>query len=305
MSTVRWAKYHEYSGCRINGTLPVPKPASTRHMERAYYLVTQIEAPRYGSVQSYDGAGMSGGPLHNIAVYPRTLKQGSLFQLLRFIDDVTQKEALLVPELRDLKKAWEDNNWVLSSGGVLCNARSGVPISGETIRHEYTPPEGRVPRRGREWSQAMRWAWLHHRVLGAVATFSAQKQYSINWLINTQRSTEAQFYRGRDPQTIDTTCGPHDLSPEEDLAMCAYHCYSVNAPAPAKRDLARALKAAPQGKAFARALLTYLHDTAYGNWGVRYIRTRTAAMNTGFWAPELFIGSTAIFKQPRSGNLVS
>jgi hypothetical protein len=285
MTTVTWVKYKEYAGCKIAGTVPVPKPTSNCHMDRAFYLTAMIESPTYGSVQSYDGAAMSGGPLHNIAVQPRNLVQGSLFALLRHIETNTTHPA----ELLDLWAAYSEQGWAVTQNAVLKSKRTGNPVSGAEIRDTFTPHDGNVPSSGPQWETAQRWALLHHRLFAAPATFDAQKQYAINWLLQTQKDVESLFYQGRDPRTLT------DLSPEEDLAMCVYHCYSVNAPAPARDELVKTLNESKKGKPFAIALLSHLAANTFGNWEVRYTRTRNAALASGLWPKNLFAGTSAIF----------
>lgn len=285
MTIVTWVKYKEYAGCKIDGIVPVPKPTSNVHMDRAFYLTALIEAPMYGSVQSYDGAAMSGGPLHNIAVQPRTLEQGSLFALLRHIEISTVNPA----QLLDLWSAYNALGWAVTQNAVLKSKITGNTVSGAVIRNTFTPLNGNVPKAGPNWESAERWALLHHRVFAAPVTFDAQKTYAINWLLQTQKDVEDLFYQGRDPRTIT------DLSPEEDLAMCVYHCYSVNAPAPARDELIKTLRESKTGRPFAIALLAHLAANTYGNWEVRYTRTRNAALASGLWPKNLFAGTGAIF----------
>jgi len=285
MTTVTRVKYKEYAGCKIDGTVPVPKPASNLHMDRAFYLTALIEAPTYGSVQSYDGAGMSGGPLHNIAVQPKSMEQGSLFALLRHIEVNTVNP----PDLLDLWAAYNKQNWAVTQNSVLKNKKTGNTVSGVEIRNTFTPFNGTVPQDGPQWEAAKTWALLHHKLFAAPATFDAQKSYAINWLLQTQKDVESLFYQGRDPRTLT------DLSPEEDLAMCVYHCYSVNAPAPARDELVKTLGKSTQGKPFAVALLAHLAANTFGNWEVRYTRTRNAALASGLWPKNLFAGTGAIF----------
>jgi hypothetical protein len=254
-------------------------------MDRAFYLTAMIEAPKYGSVQSYDGAGMSGGPLHNIAVQPKNMEQGSFFALLRHIEVNTTNP----PELLDLWAAYSAQGWAVTQNAVLKNKKTGNPVPGVEIRNTFTPWNGTVPQDGPQWETAKRWALLHHRLFAAPVTFDAQKSYAINWLLQTQKDVETLFYKLRDPRTL------ADLSPEEDLAMCAYHCYSVNAPAPARDELVKTLSKNTQGRDFAVALLTHLAANTYGNWEIRYTRTRNAALASGLWPKNLFAGTTAIF----------
>ena len=285
MTNVTWVKYKEYAGCKIAGTVPVPKPTSNLHMDRAFYLTAMIEAPTYGSVQSYDGAAMSGGPLHNIAVQPRNLEQSSFFALLRHIEINTTHPT----ELLDLWAAYSAQGWAVTQGAVLKSKKTGKAVTGVEIRNVFTPVNGNVPKEGPQWESAKRWALLHHRLFAASATFDAQKSYAIDWLLRTQKDIENLFYQGRDPRTLT------DLSPEEDLAMCVYHCYSVNAPAPARDELVKTLNESKTGRPFAVALLAHLAANTFGNWEVRYVRTRNAALAAGLWPKNLFAGTGAIF----------
>ena len=288
---VTWVQYQQYSGCKISGTVPVPKPSNKLHMERAYYLTAMIEAPTYGAINSYDGTGMSGGPLHNIAVYPSDLEQGSLFYLLRKIKETVTS----VPAIIALEKAYYEQKWYLASDGKLRTLGSATLVKGKNIRDIFTPPEGRVPKTGPLWETAKKWAILHYNVLSAPATFETQKNFAIDWLIATQKETEDLFYQGRDVKKLSID----NLPLEEDLALCVYHCYSVNAPAPAKTELLDALKRSQRGAQFAKVLIAELAKNTFGNWENRYVRTRNEALKSGLWPSEFFNGPKAIFPAER------
>lgn len=289
MINVTWVKFGTYAGCKINGVAHVQKPVELLHMDRAYYLTALIEAPNYGAVQSYDGAAMSGGPLHNIAVYPRGMTQGSLFQLLSAIEmSQVKSEALL-----NLWGMYRDQSWGVTKDGLLRNTKTGQGVAGQLIRNVFTPVDGNVPKVGPQWEIAKRWALAHHEVFADPATYPAQKAFAIKWLLSSQRAVEDAFYQGREPKAL--TVGPQGLSIEEDLAMCVYHCYSVNGPAPARDDLIMALKTSKRGLPFARTLIARLSGTAFGNWENRYTRTRIAAMTSELWPKELFMGAGALF----------
>jgi hypothetical protein len=288
MTTVIWIRYQQFAGCKINGTVAVAPPTTKKHMDRAYYLTALMEAPFYGAVQSYDGAGMSAGPLHNIAVYPRSLTQGSLFSLLQALEYAETKS----PHLYELWTAYRKHNWFVGKDGKLRNIKTGDLISGKDILDVFTPPAGRVPKTGAQWETAKRWAWLHHLLFADSATFEAQKDFAIRWLISTHKDVESQFYKGRNPLTL--LADSSDLSLEEDLALCVYHCYSVNGPAPAKTELLTAISKAKKGD-FAKVLLNELGTNTFGNWENRYVRTRNAALKSGLWPQDFFTGKSAIF----------
>lgn len=300
---VTWARYKAFSGCRIKGGELVTTDCidDDYHMDRAYYLTSKLEAPRFGAVQSYDGAGMSGGPMHNIAVYPRSMKQGSLFPLLRHLHDTAPTVSL-----GDLFTAYEEENWSVERDGKLRSWTTGKLISGKEIRTIFTPPRGRVPRKGANWADAKEWALLHYHVFADPLTFAAQKEYAIKYLLRTQKSYESVFYDqiGIPPEVIhvdiDIPMEKELLTLEEDLAMCVYHSHSVNAPGPARTILKNTLKKHSRGEHFARLLIWSLGKKKYGNWQDtkdgknRYDRTRYHARRSGLWPKEFFVGRGAL-----------
>jgi len=293
---VAWVKYKTFAGCKIDGSEAVPKPEGTRHMDRAYYLTALLEAPRYGSVQSYDGCGMSGGPLHNIAVLPSSMGQGSMFELLAFM----QRANPIATSMLQLLLAYREQGWVVSMDGMLRHYGATTLVKGAEIRETFTPPQGVVPRMGVFWERAKRWALLHSNVFRDPLLFDAQKEYAIEWLLSSQRATEDLFYRGKNVKTVEVGPG---FSPEEDLALCVYHAYSVNGPGPARDILVETQKQVQRPKDFARSLIDRFARSTYGNWTSRYARTRTLAHGTGFWPATFFTGRQAIF--PVRNALVS
>jgi len=290
--------YRHYAGCLIAGTEPVSPPETNLHLERAYYLTAMIEAPLYGAVQSYDGAGMSGGPLHNIAVYPATKGQGSLFTLLRAIEYGTQGS----DAVQELWKAYAQKEWYVARDGVLRHMRKGTPIPGSMIIDTFTPLGGNVPAAGALWDQAVYWATLHHRVFADPKTFHAQQEFAIDYLVSTQKIKESVFYGNMNPLTlrVGDIADSNTLSYAEDLAMCLYHSNSVNAPAPAVSTLTKVLSVHKRGTGFAAALIKELAEHSYGNWETRYVRTRAAAIMADLWPLELFRGPTAVMPMFRT-----
>jgi hypothetical protein len=290
MGKVRWVKFKSYSGVKIAGTKDVPLPTTNLHMDRAYYLTAMLEAPKFGSVQSYDGAGMSGGPLHNIAVYPRNLKQGSLFPLLRRLEIGSAS----LP-LEQLWSALKDQAWFVARDGLLRRTTDGTVVSGREIRNVFSPVNGRVPRRGPKREAAEQWALLFHNLLSHPSTFLAQKEFAIEYLIKSQSSVEELYYRSRDLHGLRAGFG---ISTRQDLALCVYHSFSVNGPSPAARSLQWTLNQTQHNTGLARfapLLIWKLGTNRYGRWReARYSRTRIKAYQSGLWPREYFIGKNAI-----------
>lgn len=301
MSNLKWVQYKSYSGLKIDGTARVKPPEEDLHMERAYWLTAMLEAPRYGSVQSYDGAAMSGGPLHNIAVYPRSMTQGSFFPLLRRIE--LSGANTVFPVWDALSRL----GWYVARDGKLRNWETGKPVSGRAIRNEFTPLDGKVPRRGAARNQATRWIQAFHTLFADPATFAAQRDFAIDYLINTRAEDERKFYGDRDLQIlrVDTdnasvgVDSKHFLPLCLDFAMCVYHSHSVNGPTPAKSVLLKTLTQEDPWKEperFTRRLIYNLGKKRYGRWRDtvdgrnRYDRTRYWAKKGGLW-PDMYFES--------------
>jgi len=294
---VKWARYKSWSGCRISSGVKweLSDEQKQQHMYRAMFLTSQLETfGKFGPVNSYDGAGISAGLEHNIAVYPKYMKQGPLWKNLRELE--------LYAPCDPLHKLWEalkSDNKYIDQSGVLRNYSSGAETTALEIRNMVAPPGGRVPKSGENWEKAKEWAVLFHDLYVNPATFEVQVNSAIRALVAGNGRNEAAAYK--------TTIGKEhpsairfqkDISVEHDLAWCVYHSFSVNAPGKARRVLS---SSDPDNtKEWPGRLVRDLGTTRYGNWHdtvegrSRYDRTRNAAMRSGMWPNELFVGSTAI-----------
>jgi len=282
-------QYKTWSGIRIRGTNPVPVPTSDLHIDRAAYLATSLESPKMGAVQSYDRAAMSGGPFHFTAIQPNPMVQGSLFQLLRHLEVAAPCEAL--DDLWDALSVHE--GWFVARDGKLRDMTSGDLIPAATIRNVFTPPGGKVPTAGPQREQAEMWARLFHTLLSDPATYHAQQEFAIEYLMRGQRKAEKDFYGTRDLLTMRASSEGMDM----DLALSVYHAHSVNAPGPAVKCL-NATKATFGANRFSHAAAAYLiwrlGRYKYGRWQDttdgrnRYDHTRAAARKSGMWPAVLF-----------------
>jgi hypothetical protein len=317
MVNVRWVQFNDWSGCRIDGTAEVPKPITSLHIERAFYMTSQLEAPHFGSVQSYDGAAMSGGPLHSIAVLPKSMEQGDLFKLLRHLEITSPNSSAL----QTLFRSYASRGWGVARDGKLRESRTGQEVTGRAIRDTFSPPNGVVPSTGPQFEQAKQWALLHYAVFSDPTTFAGQRDYAINNLINTRKSDELLFYKnmnlntlrvwtaatGEDAHIPDAEYANH-LTLAEDLAMCMYHAHSVNGPSPAAEVLKAVLAKAQRGIDFAKWLIWSLGTKGYGRWKDtpdgknRYDRTRDSAIASGLWPRDFFVGPTAIMPKDLGGH---
>lgn len=298
MVTVQWRKYNSWSGCKISGqkSFNLSEGEKTDHMKRALWLTAQAEGGgTFGAINSYDGAAMSAGLEHKIALLPKTMQQGSLWSLLREIELYGN-----CPELQRLWDAFKDGpQWYVAQNGSLRKYTTGGLVSGQEIRDVLSPLGGKVPNNGPNWEKAKEWAILFHELFTTPATHQVQINSAIKSLVDGNKQQESAAYKvsvGVEHPTV-LEVGKN-ITMEQDLAWGVYHSFSVNAPSKARERLAASNPDAT--KAFPARLIRTLGTTNYGRWhdttdgGNRYDRTRLAAIKSGFWPSELFDGPNAI-----------
>jgi len=311
MPNTRWVSYKSYSGYVTTGGPKIDQPVNSGlHIDRAVYLSGQLEAGSWGTVQGYDGCAMSGGILHNIAVSPKDLSQGTFFALLREIS--VRAKAEFAPIDAEFKRL----GWTISADGKLRLTATGALVSGETIRLELSgSAKGAVLKTGPDSNRARVWAERFFTLFSAPGTYAAQSDYAASWLADGNKGDELAVYRKFSTGGVATFLVKHpgdsiislpvDLLPVEvELAMCVYHSFSVNAPGAAKAVLSPILgrldKLTPAG--FATALIRGLGKKQYGNWldspgdgSNRYDKTRKAV-----WArSDLWNGPMAKSLMPK------
>lgn len=291
----KYVTYKDYSGFKVAGTVDVSltNHRGAGHMDRAFLLTAKLEAPQWGSVQSYDGCGMSAGPMHSVAVLPKTMQQGDLFNLLHRIRQVCFSASHILLALAA-------EGWVLTEDGKLRDRRFGKEVSGKDIRNTFTPIDGKVPKSGKDHTAAKVWATLFHSCFSSEDTFAVQQEYGIEYLIRGGIDVELAAYQLFIPKlksasVIDKFSGP-ELPDAVDLAMCVYHSFTPNAPAIALDCLQKTLKTVrkPDPELFARTLIRTLGLRNYGRWkdvpgasGSRYDSCRVNAIASGLWPEEL------------------
>lgn len=282
----KYVKYKKYAGYKIAGTGDVGVPKQDRHVERVFYLVAMLEAPKWGAVQSYDGCGMSAGPLHATAVLPRDKSQGPLWELLKLI-------GLSAPDARHALDSalWAAANWHIACDGKLRD-HNGDVVSGDRIIAEFTGPRG-VARR--DDSQPLVWAGHFAELFSDPRTYAAQKQFTVDWLLRSNAALESEAYEmvvgGLMPDVMHWPMSR--VHPAVDLAMCVYHAHSVNAPSKARSVLNKVLAKGMAPEKFAKGLIRALGTTRYGRWmdtednKNRYDRTRIVVERCGLWPEDV------------------
>lgn len=294
---INWVKWHDYSAGvgRQKPPTKVEKPEDeTLHMDCAVWLASQVEAAAWGTVQSYDGLGMSAGLIHN-TLLTRGNDQGSLPLLLRDLE-------LAHAPVERLYSALAAHNLYVARDGVIRDTKTGVKVSATILRDIFTPPKGVVPNKGPEWEQAKFWLTLFSDLFAHPKSRRAQVDFAARWMAGNGTREEFQVYRTFTGMTkLDSPIGLKraQLPEEVDLAMSFYHAMSVNAPREAIRILRGILVRTPigidnqyQAAVFAQRLIRALGESQYGNWhdlpgdsSSRYDRVRGAARR--FWRASL------------------
>lgn len=319
-----------YSGPVIYGTKTAERPKGDDaefHIERAYWLTCQAETNnRLGSVMMADGTAFTIGRDQHIAVYPRELAnedynaeddQGGAWKLLA---DMERAHCPVGP----LWDALEEQGWYVAPDGTLrwlndnqvtvkrrtLTVQAGDLVHGAAIREAFTPGGGTVSKNGKDWVTAKRWATLLHDLTSHESTWPVQQDFGIEHLGHRVQVRKLRIHPKRRWQTVQRavygplnfeTARSEDLELDElDLALCVLHSYTVNAPAIAFRLLARAISSSSWdpfqdnklhlADRFARILLQAIKTKKYGRWDHRWVRTRKAAIDCGWWPPHHFRG---------------
>lgn len=301
MPEAEYVRFKDGAGFRVPGSVSVEMPSEDdTHMRRTFYVVSQLESPRWGSVQNYDKAGMSAGPLHATAVLPGLGKQGKLWGLVGQI--IAQCE--YVGAVRHLHRQIELAGWRITHTGTVVHAKNGKEVEMEILRARISALHGNVPSFGLKYESAKEWALAFHHVFANASTFVLQELFAIDWLVRGQKTTELAAYmkymtkvmNKRDAYNFIQYAAQADLGSDLDLAMIVYHAFSVNAPAPALKALRTAIETTDPEEPgeFARRLIAELGTTPYGRWHDtadgknRYDKTREVCSNTGYWNEDRF-----------------
>jgi hypothetical protein len=259
------------------------------HIKKALLVLAQIEAPFWGTVQNYDGVGMSAGLIHNIAVY-RNGSQGSLWGLLRDMEpSITAGDAG-----KALWDAFRDEGCFVSQDGKLREWNTGKLMPGKWIIDLLSGPGGHW-KTAAEQARARSWALRFAAAFADPLGYTAQINSAIQWLLQGQAPAELTAYEtflGRKLKRAEDVVFSHMDANEREMAtsiaMILYHCHSVNAPGKAVQVLNSVLK---QPKPTPEALVRALARTNYGKWrdttdnNNRYDKTRIAMERLGFWDP--------------------
>lgn len=279
----KFVTFRSYAGYVERGTVAFDKPLDpASHIQVAAWLTAQMEAAAWGTVQSYDGAGMSGGILHNVAILPnqKPILQGDFWGLMEALPTLSLVQAKLAP------LGWR------VAGGKVRDAASGVLIDPEKLRTEISGPKG-LSVKG---PKAAGWCLFFSQILQRPDTRAGQVAFAIKWLTESRKDSELAAYRKfLSLPSLDSPVGllRANISPEVDLAMCVYQSFTANGPTPAEKALIKATSASSPAT-FAKSLIRSLGTSNYGRWhddpddkNSRYDSTRRAVSRSGLWPASL------------------
>ena len=294
--TTRRIEYKNFAGFVIRGDKQwLPSTVNKEnHLDKATWLTSAVEVGSFfGTVQSYDGAAMSAGIEHQIAVLPKTMKQGGLWDLLMKIEESV--ESSTSPTITRMFNKFHEAGWYLDPRGILRNSNNGTEVSGNEIRNEFTPLNGKVPSSGPNYEKAHQWIEIFSNVFSDPTTYPAQIKQAKLGLLELHKALESRVYEKYcNVKDASVAREGKNITSELDLAMCVYHSYSVNAPSRGRQVLEEVLSKNLKVQDFSKELVKALGTNTYANWKARYIRTWTAAKNSGLFCSSLFLPNSVM-----------
>jgi len=296
--TIRRLQYKTFAGFVKKGDKQwLPSTVNKEnHLNKATWLTSAVEVGSFfGTVQSYDGAAMSAGIEHQIAVLPRSMKQGGLWKLLMKIEEASEPN--MSPAITKMFSMFRQVGWYLDPRGILRNTSDGTEVSGTEIRNEFTPLNGKVPdSKGASalnkahYDKALQWIEIFSDVFSDPTTYPSQIKQAKLSLLELHKDLESRVYsKYCNIKDASVAITGRNITPELDLAMCVYHSYSVNAPSRGRKVLEEVLSKNLSVTEFSKALVKALGTNTYGNWRARYIRTWSAAKNSDLYCDTLFL----------------
>jgi hypothetical protein len=253
----------------------------------------------FGTVISYDGTGITAGIHQAVAVFPKTLDQGPLWELLEEC-----KDACPAGYMEFKKVALDPFGWELKDSKLMKN---GKLVAGKEIRKVFNGSEGGVLPNSPEVQKTCEGIILaFHTFFKNPLTHSAQLAFG-------EKAFKDQLKKKLRFSNKYAIINLYELLPqilgygekdELSLALGLYLSNSVNAPGQALKELCKAIdgfdwdpKNVVHVGYFVKQLIYTLGNSTYGKWsykiaGGRYQRTRDYAKK--LWPKEYFEGDDAV-----------
>ena len=232
----RYVTYHGNAGYVALGSDLIMDdqeyPRSTYpFMLYAARLAGAVEGRYWGSVQGYDGAGISGGLLHHVAWYPRGTNLGSFWSLMNEVANQGCPhfaEALYRLGV-DFDPLGRPKDWRTHT--IFKDKR----LLAKQIFGADNPKV--IPKTNDNEALFL----AARKDLSDPRSFSVQEDYAIRWLLKGRKALETQAVETmvRDlPKHFDPAWLTRDVVGDNvALALIVYHSFSVNSPTKAARIL--------------------------------------------------------------------
>jgi hypothetical protein len=261
----RVVTYKQFSGIVLHGEEPVttwPGMNTRNHLSRCVLLAAQLEAPKWGTVQTYDGCGISGGIIHHTATFPGKQDLGSLWPLLEAVEKQTGHALIDGIQITD---------------GIPHFRATGVKLTGDNIRELFTgTKEGRTATPAPAVPVAN--ATAIHLALRSDASKAAQVTAAKAWLLKMTGKLSLSGIVNTDIRLADLEAQDFSSTGAE-LALCVARAFVINNPAAARRCYSAA--DSPTAPDFAKKL--YHAFATDGHWTNRFRHTADAATRLGLW----------------------
>lgn len=165
---VSWASYNGFSGPRIIGTRRYVAPDKPTGWDLIVAAVAEPESGFYDTVVLYDGTAVTAG------LFQWTLTSGRLQKLLARMMSLASHTfwSAFGPVL-------PDKDVTLSPDGTLSDTSDSYrkPLTKNRLRAIFTPPDGRVPRRGAKWEDAVATAIAFNTAFANPIYYSVQTDF--------------------------------------------------------------------------------------------------------------------------------
>jgi len=270
--------FGKYAGFGIKGVekFAAPLPYSKDHVDfdpavsRALWLTAMVETGgKFGSVQSYDGAGMTAGLHQEILVYPRSMRrQGPLARSCH--------EVIACVPTCGLLRALEHEGWKATPRGVI-RSETDALVRPTLLRAVRCGLRGVAPVSGQQRDVAQRWVELWHDLYADPRTFDTQIAQGLGRIAARGKRIGYEY-----PD------GDNEL---DDLAFAVYWSYDVNGPSLARKKLKKA------GGNPIRLIRSFTRSS-YGRWATkRYDRMRRHAKDSKLWSSHFFARNDVLPKR--------
>lgn len=168
--TITWSTYNGWSGPRTPGSRPyMPATPPTSWENVLVYTVAYPEGGAWDCIYNCDGTSTTAG------IFQWTLNSGRLQKLL----EVCRTKA---PNTFGATVGKLFSDWGLTlQNGIICKGTTKL-TSKETLRAQFTPPDGHTPKTGTNWDKAEKAAIAFNALFQDPTLDTVQRDFFLNEL---------------------------------------------------------------------------------------------------------------------------